>query len=373
MIPQTRLATLRKLNRLTQTEFAQRLGVTQPLISQLERGMKPLPQPLAHTATTTFHVPDTFFTPPPTPPLGIPTYRKTARTSTHDTAYVDALFTEAARAFATISAESDYPETHLPEPSHPEDTALAIRELAALTPDEPIRNITRLAERLGIGVIAQLTEPTFTTGHEGASMPTRHNRRPLIATTTPSTSGDRHRFSIAHELGHLIFDHDRETPIHGPTSPEERRAHHFAGALLYPANIAQHEITETLPLHAYLHIKATYGISVAALILRARTLGLISESRARSLQIQRVSAGWRTSEPVTVELEEPALFGQALRHVYTSHARAATALGISPTLLQRWAPEPETPHTATIIDLAAHRTPLTQPATPPQHAATHPA
>ena len=54
-------------------------------------------------------------------------------------------------------------------------------------------------------------------------------------------------------------------------------------------------MSESLNLHGYLPIKATYGISVGAIIMRARDLGILSADRARSLQIQLSSQGWRTN------------------------------------------------------------------------------
>ena len=63
--------------------------------------------------------------------------------------------------------------------------------------------------------------------------------------------------------------------------------------------------------------------------MRARDLGVISADRARSLQIQLSSQGWRTNEPVPVADEKPVLLRQALRKVCGKHAaeNAAHELG----------------------------------------------
>ncbi|WP_201612771.1 helix-turn-helix domain-containing protein [Gulosibacter hominis] len=356
MIDPSRLGTLRQLNQLTQAAFADRLGVAQSFISRVERGEKALPEYLMVAACTTFNVPLTFFDAHPVPALGAPTYRKSSTASAQDAAFIDALFVEAARAFYTVSAGSGYRETELPMTDDPEEAASAVRMMAGLGPEEPVRNVTRLLERLGVGVVSQLAPVGFVGGHEGVSRPSASNSRPLVALSSLPHSGDRQRFSLAHEFGHLLFDQDLPTPIGSTRSPEERRAHAFAGALLLPATVARREISESLTLHSYLRLKSAYGISVGAAIARGRTLGLITETRYRSLRIQLSSAGWNRVEPVGVEVEQPALFSQAIRRVYPSAATASSALGIPPSLLQRWAPiiTPNEPDGANVISFEAH-------------------
>lgn len=340
MINAQRLTLLRKLERLTQAEFAARLGVTQALVSGIERGHKVLTDDLIVRASHEFKVPISFFDQAVDLPLGTATFRKSSKASARDASYIEALFIEAARAFASVSLASGYRSAELPMTRSVEDAANEIRAMAGISPDAPIRNVTRVAERLGVGVVAQLASDDFTGAHEGMSCPSAANNRPLIATVGRPEAGDRYRFSIAHELGHLIFDQDLPEPIRSTRSPEEKRAHAFAGALLLPANVARKSISESLTLQSYLQIKAEFGISVSAAINRAHYLDLISDHRRRSLQIQISSAGWRKSEPVTVTHERPALFKQAFDRVYGSTFSGSRKLGISPELLERWLPTP---------------------------------
>ena len=88
---------------------------------------------------------------------------------------------------------------------------------------------------------------------------------------------------------------------------------------MLPADVALHEITESLTLQGYLRVKMKYGMSVDVLIKRGEDLGLLTSKRARSLYIQWSSHGWRTSEPVNVIDEVPVLLGQALQR---AHGRA---------------------------------------------------
>ncbi|MDK6646209.1 ImmA/IrrE family metallo-endopeptidase, partial [Actinotignum timonense] len=89
-----------------------------------------------------------------------------------------------------------------------------------------------------------------------------------------------------------MFDHDLLT--HPKVrSVEERRAFAFAGALLLPEEMMIREVDEGTTLNQFLRIKARYGVSVGAIVVRAERLGLISSMRSRSLHIQLNSRGWR--------------------------------------------------------------------------------
>ncbi|WP_052336968.1 ImmA/IrrE family metallo-endopeptidase [Nocardioides alkalitolerans] len=205
------------------------------------------------------------------------------------------------------------------------------------SPRAPVRR--RLAERLGVGVIHTLDPDGHTdNAHAGASRPNRLTARPTIALAS-ALPGAEQRFTLAHELFHLMADQDLERGLTLVRDPRELRANRFAGALLLPAESAEQRIGETLTLHGYLKVKAEFGLSVGAAIHRAKDLGLISERRAKSLYIQWSSAGWRRGEePVDVAIERPLLLDQALRRVYgRSHiAKASHETGVSAHLIAAW-------------------------------------
>jgi Zn-dependent peptidase ImmA (M78 family)/transcriptional regulator with XRE-family HTH domain len=356
-----RLTDLRDLLGLSQTTLADRLGVKQAFISMVESGARPIPDSLVADAIAAFALPSTFFSVAPTLRDPAPvTFRKKAAASVRDERRIIKKYQEAARLFATVSRESGYRESRLPDPGEFDgDTVLLaerIRELAGLTVDEPVPNMTRLMERLGVGVLAHL-ESGFADDKDHVSMsrPADATERPLVATIA-SCPGDMARLSLAHELGHLIFDRGRAKPIPSTRSPEERRAYAFASALLVPDTVMRENVAETLTLHGYLPIKAKYGVSVAALIVRARHIGLISEDRARSLHIQRSSQGWRRNEPVPVKDEKTALLEQCYARAFPGQGNpeVSEATGIMVSLLDDWLPE--TSVTAKVTSIADWRT-----------------
>lgn len=363
-----RLTALRRLRGLSQSTLAAELGITQPFLSLVERSERTFPESLAAAATARFALPRSFFTVLPSPiDLAPVTFRKKASAGARAEARVVQTYREAARLFALISAQSGYKDSELPDPQEfahdPGECADAVRAQLGVGPTDPIPNVTRALERLGVGVLDHLdSEPTLSGDHISISRPADATARPLVAIVGSNLPGAVQRLSLAHELGHLLLDRDRVQPIAGTRSEAERRAYGFASAFLAPDQVLRRAVSETLTLHGYLRIKAEYGISVAALILRARGLGLISGTRARSLQIQLSSQGWRTHEPVEVAPERCLLFEQAYRRVFGNRSIASVAdeTGHAGQLLAHWLGDDDSPtasdHTASVIDLSERRT-----------------
>lgn len=345
-----RLLTLRRLHGLTQTEVGARLEVTQGHLSKLEHSDVPLSEALAMAASDAYAEPLSFFQVPSHPvSLGPTAFRRKAAMKAAERDRVTELYREASRVFSEVSSASGYREFDFPELNRadPESVAGSIRAQVGLTASAPVKNVTRLVERLGIGVVTELDDPQHdhdASDLSGISMPTSRNRRPLIATAVIDR-GDAQRMTLAHEFGHLLLDRDAASISCSTRSPQERAAFRFAGALLVPAAVILERIHETSTFKDYLSLKADYGISVGAIIMRARDLGVISPDRARILQIQLSSRGWKKNEPVEVIVERPRLFAQALHRVHPSgtFARASTERGVAPERLRRWAGDHHAP------------------------------
>lgn len=358
----TRLLVLRQIEALTQVQLADALNVTQGFISQVEKGFKALPQEVATGAADAFDLPIEFFMVRPSlTDEGFATFRKSSKATAQDEKRVTASFGEAARLFQAASQASGYRTTDFAglREYDEELTARNVRAALGLGPDEPVLNAIRAVERLGVGVVHDLVEvPEDNREHTGVSRPNPFVDRPLIATVgvLPPAVG---RMTVMHELGHLIFDADRDAPIRGSRALEERRAFRFSAAMLIPASVIRSRVTESLTLHGYLPIKADYGISVAAIIVRAADLGTISADRKRALFIQLASNGWRRNEPVQVAPEAPLLIRQATERAISADAReVAKVTGISYSNAARWTGLPLTRPDhglAEVIDLRSRR------------------
>lgn len=343
-----RLETLRLIHGLSQSDFGKRLNISQSRLSRIERGDLLLPEELAALASDVFGEPLSFFTISAVPiPLGPVAFRRRSTTRATDKHRTVALFQEAARVFHAVSESAGYRELDsvADRELYAEPAADAVRSVAGVAPDKPIRNVARLLERLGVGVVTHLDDDEYArdiADVSGIAMPTAMNRRPLVA-TNPISRGDVQRLTIAHELGHVILDRHAAAVSCAVRSPQERAAFEFGAALLLPARVVKRRVDEYSTLRDYLELKAEFGISAVAAVGRAYRLGLITEERRRTLSIQHSSRGWRYDEPVEVEIEQPLLLQQAVAKVYptSTYARASHDLGIRPDRLRRWAGRPE--------------------------------
>lgn len=142
------------------------------------------------------------------------------------------------------------------------------------------------------------------------------------------TPGDRQRFNLAHELGHLVLE---------PTEAvdTEKAAYRFAGAFLLPEPIVRFELGDhrySLSLYELHLLKHKYGLSMQTWIHRAKDLGILSESSAVQLFQEFRQRGWHRQEPGDeVPPEKPQrmkrLILRALAEDLISGSHAAELLG----------------------------------------------
>ncbi|MFI2703454.1 helix-turn-helix domain-containing protein [Cellulosimicrobium composti] len=343
-----RLRTLREMHGWTQTDLAAATGLSQPLLSGIEKMRREAtPESLRAIAEAT-DTPLSFFqVAPSTVPSDSLHFRKNKTAPVRLTTQVKAYFREAHRVTTTLLDRISYPVSQF-RPADARQGSLGQDEIEAmaastrrtlgLDPDAAIPNVTRAIERAG-GAVFRMALPgveegrVIGKGHFGVSYWGGPGERPVIGYF--AGSGDRDRFTIAHELGHVILHTFREVD-----DEAENEAHRFAGALLLPEARARELIEPTTSLTDYARIKATFGVSIQALIMRASALGIIDDNRKASLMVQVATRGWRTAEPVEVPNEDPQLVGKALRALWpeSPYRAGSEPLAIQPQVLRSLAP-----------------------------------
>lgn len=343
--PGLRLANLRELLELTQKELADKTGFPQSTISHVELGDRDLSPALKVAVCGATRTPLSFFDFPASSaePAEVH-FRKLAGAGVKATRAAVRHFEELQRITGLlITASGRKPMSDLTSVTT-RVTGPDIEEIAAETREElgiaregPVKHVMRAIERAGVAAAPLVRlgaeHPAFD-GHSGMSRAVPQSALVMYA---PMSAGDRQRFTVAHELGHLKLH--RHTTV-GDQRAAEKEAHRFAGAFLYPRSAAEADISESLNLNGYARIKARWGVAIQALIQRGRDLGLISTDRHRSLMIQVSSRGWRKHEPVEVDVEHPILLWRMLSSVYGSspYMAASHAFGVSPELLEMWIP-----------------------------------
>lgn len=364
-----RLVTLRHLLGLSQTDLAESTGISQPQISLMERGDRTVTDGAIVQIAAATQMPTSFFDQVAATSSGTLSFRKLAGASAVSRDSSIARFEELERVATELCGRISYPLARLPQAEDDLDgddiEALAAQTRAALKlePEDPILNLTRSMERRGIVVAAvAAVDEGILEGHDGASRAADQIQRPVIAYVS-GKSGDRQRFTEAHELGHVVL-HGRRPDV--GEKIREREAHRFAGALLIPQGAMRDAVSENLALNGYLALKATWGVSIQAIVARAHALGLVSDARRKSLMVQISYKGWRKKEPVDVSPERPLLLRQMLTKEFGSspYLKASWDLGTAPRFLQQWAPGASIEHaedaktTAVYVEESANVVPL---------------
>jgi Zn-dependent peptidase ImmA (M78 family)/transcriptional regulator with XRE-family HTH domain len=120
--------------------------------------------------------------------------------------------------------------------------------------------------------------------------------RPFTFLGTEKQDRARARFDIAHELGHLLFhQHLSEDEILNNSPEIEKQANLFAGAFLMPAETFSKDVLDTSIL-GFKRLKPKWGVSIQAMIYRAKMLGLITEETFERHFRNMSARGWRKAK-----------------------------------------------------------------------------
>jgi Zn-dependent peptidase ImmA (M78 family)/transcriptional regulator with XRE-family HTH domain len=158
------------------------------------------------------------------------------------------------------------------------------------------------------------------------------NSMPLIVVGANWT-GDRQRFTLAHELGHLLLKGRLDESL---LAEEENLCHRFAGAFLLPKQtIIEHLGAKRHRLESeelYL-LKHEFGLSMQGILYRALHTEIITQTTFQKMYKLFSLKGWRTQEPKEqYPSEQTILFKQlvyrALAEDYFTESKAAELLGL---------------------------------------------
>lgn len=200
-------------------------------------------------------------------------------------------------------------------PADPTEAAKALRRHWNLGVG-PIPHLVRNLESRGIICVITPRDEDMTTVD---AFSTSRLQRPLIVLTANRADDVlRHRFTAAHELGHLVLHGD----VASGDIQQEREADNFAAEFLTPRDAIAQELPTRIEFTRLLHLQEVWGVSVKSLVYRCRELGLISESAAtrayQRLNSLRGQPGFREESVSQYLGERPAMlrmaFELATRH-----------------------------------------------------------
>lgn len=196
----------------------------------------------------------------------------------------------------------------------------------------PIPDMIDVLESMGVLVIMTAVDARDKFDGLAASV----NGNPVIV-VSENWPGDRQRFTLAHELGHLLLEGRL-----GDGIDEEQACNRFAGAFLLPTKavvdlLGQHR--SRLEMRELYMLKHEFGISMMGALMRASQCAIISDTLKERVFRQFSKQGWRTEEPgdpyppeVTYLYRQ--LVYRALAEDYIGESKAAELMGMATAALR---------------------------------------
>jgi Zn-dependent peptidase ImmA (M78 family) len=317
----------REARDMTQATLADRSGLSQPTISKIEHGVLDLGEEHINAFARALGYPPTFFL-RSEHQYGSGTvchHRKRQSMpiqklrQIHATMNIMRMATTDLLRGVEIEAQQRFPRMDLDDYGSVEEIAQLVRRTWQL-PLGPVKNLTASIEAAG-GIVVPCE---FGTDKLDA-MSQRPTNQPPFFFVSANAPGDRLRWNLAHELGHIIM-HD------APAPDQEQEANRFAAEFLMPGKEIRPELERlTLPMLA--ELKRYWKVAMQALIMRAHDLGQITDRQKRSFFMRFNQLGYRKTEPVTIQREEPTLLRRVVDFHRTEHGYSDADLSQAARLL----------------------------------------
>ncbi|MDR3580094.1 MAG: ImmA/IrrE family metallo-endopeptidase [Oryzomonas sp.] len=286
---------------LTQGELAKRIGevqnrtVTQGTVSKIEQGLIGVSEDfLDGVVKVTKYRESFFYQTDEVYSAGMSQHRKRVSLPAKALCKIDAItniYRLHIKSFlkSVEGIEIKVPYYDIDEHYDPCKIARMVRQ-AWLLPRGPVDNLTRYLEKSGIIVV----HCDFDTNMIDGVTINVNDRTPPIIFVNKNIPGDRLRFTLCHELGHIVMHKY-------PSEDMEKEADMFASELLMPEADIKPSLAY-LSLHKLSSLKLYWKVAMSALIYRAAKLGQITERQTKYLYMQLSKAGYRTREPAELDI-----------------------------------------------------------------------
>jgi Zn-dependent peptidase ImmA (M78 family) len=202
----------------------------------------------------------------------------------------------------SIAPETELIRMSVDEFGTPENIARQVRALLHI-PMGPISDLTSAIEDAGVIVATH----KFGSSRTDAVSEWVPGYPPIVLMNADeSVGGDRYRWTLAHELGHLIMHKF-------PSDSMEEEANRFASELLLPQSEIKHHLRNVRLANLAL-LKSIWRVSMGALLERAKQLGTITATQYRYMRINFGKLHYNTREPseLDIPVEKPTLLSELI-------------------------------------------------------------
>jgi Zn-dependent peptidase ImmA (M78 family)/predicted transcriptional regulator len=293
------LITARESRGLTQGDLAKMTGISQSAVSKYENGMVEVSADHRRVIASSLEYPEELLTQAEmvcAQGSGCMYHRKRVSVPARILTKIQAMVNLKQGQIQNLLRSAEIPEDRfeqfdITEHESPSQVAELVRYTWRLLPG-PIPNLVGTIERAG-GIVVLCYFGTRKLDAISRWAPAG----PPMFFVNREMSWDRIRWTLAHEIGHLVMHQ-------GANPDQEDEADAFAAEFLMPGREIRPQLSG-ITLSRAAELKPYWKVSMQALIRRAYSLDVISERQYRLLFTRIGKMGFRTSEPYPLPGEEP--------------------------------------------------------------------
>lgn len=299
----------RELRGYSQTELSGKIkGLSQSNLSKFEKGLSVLSEEIQKKIIEFLDFPVEFFDKKINSTIENGNYRKKASVTKSDILKFENKCKLLGYIIDEMSESIEWPEfkfitLNVEEGYSPSYIANYNRKILNIKKDEPIKDICTLLESNGIIIYEITTLDKF----DGISFFTDKGFPVIVI--NKSFSNDRKRYTISHELGHILLHNESNFPIseYRDEKIKEKEANDFASEFLMPENDIKNSL-RGITLNDVAKLKSYWLTSMGSILRRAKNLKCISDERYTYFMIEMSRNGFNRKEPIEVPIDKPQCF-----------------------------------------------------------------
>lgn len=300
----------RQYKGITQTDLSNSIkGLSQSTLSKFEKGIGVIPDEVFADIADYLGFPLAFFEKKLSVRIENTHYRKRSNVGAKNINALETTISFIGDAIDIMSNEIEYPPFSLEyinveDGYSPENIANFIRRKIGLKCDDPVKDIISRLEVQGIIIYEIETELDSFDGVSFIS-----NMGIPIIIINKKMPNDRKRFTIAHELGHIVM-HLSQDFIISDFRDKEKEANLFASEFLMPTDAIKNSLSD-LKISYLGDIKRHWLTSMASIIHKARQIGYINADKYKYLNIELSRCGYKKKEPIDVYIDTPQIIKES--------------------------------------------------------------
>ena len=300
----------REFRGYSQTELSNHIqGLSQSNLSKFEKGLGVLSEEIQKTIINFLDFPEDFYNRKINSVIENANYRKRATVSKSKILKFENKCKIIGYVVDELSESIEWPDftlspLNVEDGFSPEYIAIYTRRLLKLNNDEPVKDIFSILESSGI-ILYEINEDEK---FDGVSFITDKGYPIIIV--NKNFSNDRKRFTIAHELGHILMHNENNFPI-SSFREKEKEANQFASEFLMPENSIKNSL-RNLRLNELGNFKNYWLTSMSSIIRRAKDLKCIDDYKYKYFLIEMSRNGFTKKEPIEVYIDKPTCLKNAI-------------------------------------------------------------